>query len=275
MLNIFGVKLPDHRPVRIGLTAIYGIGFKEASKICNQLGIPSSIRIYQLKAFEISKISRVLKNNYLIEGDLRKEITLNIKRLVSINNYRGVRHRMGLPVRGQRTHTNAQTTRKYLKKKQSKIFKRNYATQEEVKEEVKDKVKDKVKYKVKNKRKPRLSKIKKPFGIAHVQCTSNNTIVTISRSNGNSVCWSSGGYRSILKGSKRSTAYAGQRAAAEAAQKAKKLGCRNLQIQFKGFGRGRNSIIKGLRTAGLPITKISEVTPLPHNGCRPKKRRRV
>ena len=240
MLNIFGINIPDNKPVRIGLTTIYGIGFKQASDICDKIGISPSIRIYQLKDFEIHEISKLLKNSFLIEGDLRKETHLNIKRLVNISSYRGVRHRLGLPVRGQRTHTNART-RKY-KKVQS--F-RNYSTGT------------------------------KKVGIAHIKSTFNNTIITITSRSGNTICWSSGGYKGVLKGAKRSTAYAGQTAGFDVGKRAKAKGLSLIEINFKGFGRGRNSAIKGLLNSGLRIVKLTDKTPLPHNGCRPKKRRRI
>jgi len=111
-------------------------------------------------------------------------------------------------------------------------------------------------------------------GIAHVQSTFNNTIVTITDTNGDTLCYASGGTVGF-KGSRKSTPFAAQRAAEEAAQKALKFGVREIEVRVKGPGAGRESAITALQTAGLTIKAIEDVTPLPHNGCRPPKKRRV
>lgn len=111
-------------------------------------------------------------------------------------------------------------------------------------------------------------------GIAHIQATFNNTIVTITDMNGDVLCWASAGTVGF-KGSRKSTPFAAQRAAEMAAEKAKKLGMRELEVRVKGAGAGRESAITALQTAGLEIKAIADVTPVPHNGCRPPKRRRV
>jgi small subunit ribosomal protein S11 len=111
-------------------------------------------------------------------------------------------------------------------------------------------------------------------GIAHVQSTFNNTIVTITDTNGDTLCYASGGTVGF-KGSRKSTPFAAQRAAEEAAQKALKFGVREIEVRVKGPGAGRESAITALQTAGLTIKSIEDVTPLPHNGCRPPKKRRV
>ncbi|APT58008.1 30S ribosomal protein S13 [Roseomonas gilardii] len=109
MARIAGVNIPDNKRVQISLRYIYGIGPKNAAEICEKLGIPEERRVNQLSDDEILKIREMLDRDYRVEGDLRREVAMNIKRLMDMACYRGLRHRRGLPVRGQRTHTNART----------------------------------------------------------------------------------------------------------------------------------------------------------------------
>ncbi|MCX7914428.1 MAG: 30S ribosomal protein S13 [Thermodesulfovibrionales bacterium] len=109
MARIAGVDLPREKRVEIGLTYIYGIGRAKSNVILSQTGINPDTRIRDLTDDEISKLRELIDKEYKVEGDLRREIALNIKRLIEIGCYRGRRHRMGLPVRGQRTKTNART----------------------------------------------------------------------------------------------------------------------------------------------------------------------
>src|SRR5436190_7908151 len=111
-------------------------------------------------------------------------------------------------------------------------------------------------------------------GIAHIQSTFNNTIVTITDVSGNVVAWSSAGVRGF-KGSRKSTPFAAQLAAEDAAKKAMEHGMRSISVFVKGPGAGRESALRALQQAGFKITLIRDVTPIPHNGCRPPKRRRV
>jgi small subunit ribosomal protein S13 len=108
MARIAGVDLPN-KHVNIALTYIFGIGRASAQKICNKTGIDTEKRINDLSADEINKLRTVIENDYKVEGRLRTEVALNIKRLIDIGCYRGLRHRKGLPARGQRTRTNART----------------------------------------------------------------------------------------------------------------------------------------------------------------------
>lgn len=119
-------------------------------------------------------------------------------------------------------------------------------------------------------------KVKKSVakGIAHVNASFNNTIITISDIYGNALVWASAG-TSGFQHSRKSTPFAAQRTAEQAAEKASKIGMREVEVQVKGPGGGRESAIRGLQAAGLTIKAIEDVTPLPHNGCRPRKRRRV
>ncbi|MDH7569205.1 MAG: 30S ribosomal protein S13 [Armatimonadota bacterium] len=115
MARIAGVDLPRDKRVEVGLTYIYGIGFSSARKILEASGIDPGTKVRDLTDEEVSKLRDQIERNYRVEGDLRRDIQLNIRRLVEIGSYRGLRHRRGLPVRGQRTSTNART-RKGVKK---------------------------------------------------------------------------------------------------------------------------------------------------------------
>ena len=110
--------------------------------------------------------------------------------------------------------------------------------------------------------------------IATVKATFNNTVISITDLNGDVLCWASAGTIGF-KGSRKSTPFAAQRTAESAAEKAQKLGVRQIEVRVKGPGSGRESAIRALQAAGLEIKAIEDVTPRPHNGCRPKKRRRV
>lgn len=109
MARIAGVNIPTQKKVRIGLRYIFGVGPKRADEICAALSIPDEKRVNQLTDSEILKIREYIDQHYKVEGDLRRDIAMNIKRLMDLACYRGLRHRKGLPVRGQRTHTNART----------------------------------------------------------------------------------------------------------------------------------------------------------------------
>lgn len=109
MARIAGVDLPRDKRVEAGLTYIYGIGWSTSRKILEQAGLNPDTRVRDLTEDEISRLREVIDKNYRVEGDLQREVQLNIKRLIEIGCYRGLRHRRGLPVRGQRTKTNART----------------------------------------------------------------------------------------------------------------------------------------------------------------------
>ena len=109
MARIAGVNIPTNKRVVIGLRYIYGIGPSKADRICHQLGIPDDRRVNQLSDDEVMRIRELIDREFQVEGDLRRELAMNVKRLMDLGCYRGLRHRRGLPVRGQRTHTNART----------------------------------------------------------------------------------------------------------------------------------------------------------------------
>jgi len=107
--RIAGVNIPTNKRVLIALTYIHGIGNAKAKEICGKVGIPAERRVNQLTDSEVIQIRETIDRDYLVEGDLRREVAMNIKRLMDLGCYRGLRHRKGLPVHGQRTHTNART----------------------------------------------------------------------------------------------------------------------------------------------------------------------
>ncbi len=109
MARIAGVNIPTAKRVEIALTYIFGIGRTSAKSICQKVDIPFERRVHELTDDEVGRIRDAIDHDYQVEGDLRREVSMNIKRLMDLGTYRGLRHRRGLPVRGQRTHTNART----------------------------------------------------------------------------------------------------------------------------------------------------------------------
>lgn len=109
MARIAGVNIPTGKRVPIALTYIHGIGSAKAREICDKVGIPESRRVHELTDDEVVRVRETIDRDYTVEGDLRREVAMNIKRLMDLGCYRGLRHRKGLPVHGQRTHTNART----------------------------------------------------------------------------------------------------------------------------------------------------------------------
>src|SRR5258705_270031 len=187
MARIAGVDLPRTKRIEVGLTYIYGIGRKRSGDVLSAAGVSPDIRVKDLSEEDVRKISRVLEEQGGVEGDLRKEISMNIKRLMEIGCYRGLRHRRNLPARGQRTRTNARTR----------------------------------------------------------------------------------------KGPRKGAPFAATQAAINAGNTAKTYGLRSVEVKVKGPGPGRESAIRALQTIGIEVKSIRDVTPIPHNGCRPTKRRRV
>ena len=230
MARIAGVDLPRDKRIVIGLTYIYGIGNTRAQKILKDAGVSEDIRVRDLTPEQEEQI-RTQVDQYQVEGDLRREVTLNIKRLQEIGSYRGMRHRRGLPVRGQHTKNNARTRKRRAKK--------NVET-----------------------------------GVAHIHSTFNNTLIMITDVQGNAVAWSSAGVLGF-KGSRKSTPFAAQMASEAAAKQAMEHGMKTVEVEVKGPGSGRESAIRALQATGLEVTAIRDVTPVPHNGSRPPKRRRV
>jgi small subunit ribosomal protein S13 len=111
MARISGVDLPREKRVEVGLTYIYGIGLKTSQSLLEQTGISPDTRVRELTDDEVNRLREIIDKDFRVEGDLRREVAMNIKRLMDIGSYRGLRHRRGMPVRGQRTRTNARTRR--------------------------------------------------------------------------------------------------------------------------------------------------------------------
>jgi small subunit ribosomal protein S13 len=107
--RIAGVNIPNQKRVPIGLTYIHGIGRTKAQEICGKVGIPPDRRVHEMTDDEVLRVRELIDREYMVEGDLRRNVAMNIKRLMDLGSYRGLRHRKSLPVRGQRTHTNART----------------------------------------------------------------------------------------------------------------------------------------------------------------------
>ena len=259
MARIAGVDLPKNKRVEIGLTYIYGIGRKSAEVILANTGVNPDTRVKDLTEDDVAKLREYIDHNIMVEGDLRRNVALNIKRLVEIGCYRGVRHRKGLPVRGQRTKTNARTRKGPVKTIANKKGGTNQMAQ----------VKGK---KTAVKRRRERKNIEN--GAVHIQSTFNNTIVTITDTQGNAISWASAGGLGF-RGSKKSTPFAAQTAAETAAKAAMEHGLKTVEVYVKGPGAGREAAIRALQTVGLEVKLIKDVTPIPHNGCRPPKRRRV
>ena len=194
---------------------------------------------------------------------------MNIKRLIEMGSYRGLRHRRGLPVRGQRTHTNARTRKGPRrgtvanKKKASALRPKGQSWQ---------------KLPQKPRKKKDLQEEGKeggvPMGLVHVQASFNNTIMTFTDPVGNVLAWSSSGSLGF-RGSRKGTPFAAQQASLTAANKAKESGLRSVEVRVSGPGAGRESAVRALATAGIEVRSIKDRTPIPHNGCRPPKARRV
>ena len=261
MARIAGVDLPRDKRVEIGLTYIYGIGRKTAGDIIAATGVNPDTRVRDLTEEDVSKLREYIEHHCRVEGDLRRDIAYDIKRLIDIGCYRGVRHRKGLPVRGQRSKTNARTRkgpRKTMANKKKQGGQWIMAAPKGGKKVIR--------------RRRERKNIEK--GAAHIQSTFNNTIVTISDTQGNAVSWASAGELGF-RGSKKSTPFAAQSAAETAAKAAMEHGMKSVEVYVKGPGQGREAAIRALQSAGLEVTMIKDVTPIPHNGCRPPKRRRV
>jgi len=250
--RIAGVDIPPAKRVVIAMTYIHGIGNTTAEKIVKNANVEPSKRTKDLSEEEVARLRQVVDRlasakDILIEGDLRREVAMNIKRLTEIGSYRGQRHRRGLPVRGQRTRTNARSRRGP---------KRAVAGKKKV---------------VRTRRRERKNVLN---GQAHVQSTCNNTIISISDVDGNVIAWGSAGAQGF-KGSRKSTPFAAQTTAEATAKKALEHGMRSIEVFVRGPGAGREAAIRSLQATGLEVSAITDVTPIPHNGCRPPKRRRV
>ena len=210
MARIAGVNIPQNKIVQVGLTYIHGIGDKFSKRICKDLEIPKAKRVNELSDDQILKIREYIDKNFTVEGDLRRETSLSIKRLIDLACYRGSRHKKKLPVRGQRTRCNARTR----KGKAIAIAGKNLHPWRNKLWAQKKRSKGKEVKSIKKSTYSKKKKVKKNIvnGKAFVLSTFNNTIISISDTSGNIVSWSSAGQKGF-KGSRKSTPYAAQVAA--------------------------------------------------------------
>ena len=248
MARIAGVDIPREKRVEIALTYIFGVGPHTARRVLTIANIDPNLRVKNLNDEQVGRLRDVIDKEAKVEGELRREIALNIKRLMEIGTYRGLRHRRGLPVRGQRTRTNARTRRgprKTVGVRKKKVVRTRRREKKHV-----------------------------TVGQAHIQSTFNNTVVSLTDAQGNVLAWGSAGSQGF-KGSRKSTPFAAQVTAEATARRAMEHGLKQIEIFVKGPGAGREAAIRSLQAAGLEVTAITDVTPIPHNGCRPPKRRRV
>src|SRR3989337_1878150 len=274
MARIAGINIPNHQHAEIALTAIFGVGRARAQALCAAAGVERTRKIKALSDAEMERL-REQVTRLTLEGDLRREVSMSIKRLMDLGCYRGMRHRKGLPLRGQRTRTNARTRkgpRKAAIKLNVPVGKAAYPgnsimatrttpTQQQLQQTASARTRKKVKKNVAE-------------GIAHVHASFNNTIVTITDRQGNVLSWATSG-NAGFKGSRKSTPFAAQVAAERAGRAAQECGVKNIEVRIKGPGPGRESAVRALNAIGLKIASIADVTPVPHNGCRAPKRRRV
>ena len=278
MARIAGVDLPRNKRVEIGLTYIYGIGRKRSNDILTAAGVSRDIRVKDLTEEDVRKISRVIEEQGGVEGDLRKEISMNIKRLMEIGCYRGLRHRRNLPVRGQRTHTNARTRkgprkgadrarRRRAKKWQRRNAWRPTAASASAGRRARARQEEDVQEARREARRP-------PRAGAHPGVVQQHDRHD-HRPEGNVIAWSSAGGIGF-KGSRKGTPFAATQAAHRRRQR--RQGVRHALGRRPRQGPGRRPRVGDPRAAdrsGIDVKSIKDVTPIPHNGCRPPKRRRV
>jgi small subunit ribosomal protein S11 len=244
MARISGVDIPREKRLEIALTYIYGIGRATSAKMCKELELSPDTRVRNLTDSEVNKIRMYIENGLTVEGDLRRNVQTDIKRKIEIGSYQGTRHRKGLPVRGQRTHTNART------RKGPKIM---------------------AKAPVRRTRKRDRKNV--TTGVVHIKSSFNNTIVSITDTEGNVIAWASSGGVGF-SGSRKSTPFAAQMAAEKAGRAAMEQGLRRAEVHVKGPGSGRDTALRSIQQLGIEVSGIKDVSPIPHNGCLQPKRKR-
>ena len=269
MARIAGVDLPRNKQARIALTYIFGIGQPRALKILEKANVDAFKKIQDLGEDEVNRIRQVIEDEGDVEGDLRKDVSMHIKRLIDIQSYRGTAPpavaagaRPAHP--HQRPHSQGPA--------QGHDCRQEESDGEDLMAKPEQKAEAGKKGKTKKFKKRERKNV--PFGIAHIQASFNNTIVTITDQMGNTLSWKSSGSLGF-RGSRKGTPFAAQQAASNAASMARDHGVRAVDVRVAGPGSGRESAIRALAAAGIEVRSIRDVTPVPHNGCRPPKRRRV
>jgi ribosomal protein uS11/ribosomal protein uS13 len=258
MARIAGVDLPRTKRIEVGLTYIYGIGRKRSNDVLGAAGVSPDIRVKDLSEDDVRKISRVLEEQGGVEGDLRKEISMNIKRLMEIGCYRGLRHRRNLRSadsgRGPtRAHARVRARVRSPRRRRCNRWPRQKQPEQ--------------------KRKPKAprSRARRSRSVArsawsitaslHIHASFNNTHITITDTEGNVIAWSSAGGIGF-KGSRKGTPFAATQAAISAGNGAKTYGLRSVEVRVKGPGSGRESAIRALQTIGIEVKSIRDVTPI-------------
>ena len=221
MARIAGVDIPREKRLGISLTYIFGIGDTAASPGVRGDRDRSGTRVRDLTDEEVTRLRNWIDANLKVEGDLRRDVSQDIKRKMEIGSYQGIRHRRGLPVHGQRTHTNARTRKG--PRRPSPARRRSEVTMAKPKP---------------GGRRPRRRERKNvTYGVAHIKSSFNNTIVSISDPEGNVLAWASAGNVGF-KGSRKSTPFAAQLAAEACARRAMEHGVRKVEVLVKGPGLG-------------------------------------
>ena len=277
MARLVGVDLPRDKRIEIALTYIYGIGRTRAQQLSPPPGSARDLRVHQLGDEELVKLRDEIEANYKIEGDLRREVQADIRRKIEIGSYQGRRHRQGLPSavsapRPTRAPARARSAPSPARRRPSDArpdcrLARSSRRRSGVR--MPPKSRSAGAKKVRRKEKKNVAQ-----GEAHIKSTFNNTIVTITDPTGAVISWASAGTVGF-KGSRKSTPFAAQMAAEAAGRRAMDHGMKKIDVFVKGPGSGRETAIRSLGAIGLEVGTIQDVTPTPHNGCRPPKRRRV
>ena len=261
MARIAGIDLPKDKRVEIGLTYIYGIGRTSANKILAEAGINPDTRVKDLTEADEAKLREIIGHSYTVEGDLRRDwrwTSSASPRLVVTAVSGTARACLSAASAARPTPVPARARSVRSQTRRSKGGRYTMATAAKGK-------------KVVRKRRERKN-IEK--GQVHIRSSFNNTMVTVTDMGGNALSWASSGGLGF-RGSRKSTPFAAQTAAETAARAAMEHGLKTVEVYVKGPGAGREAAIRALQAVGLEVTLIKDVTPIPHNGCRPPKRRRV
>ncbi len=215
---------PREKRMEIALTYIYGVGRTRSKEILAATGVNPDLRSKDLSDEDLAKLREYIEESYKVEGDLRREVQADIRRKIEIGCYQGLRHRRGLPVRGQRTKTNARTRKSeaHRRRKEEVMPPKSRSTGPK-----------------KTQKARRRDKKNVPHGAAHIKSTFNNTIVSITDPNGNVISWASSGHVGF-KGSRKSTPFAAQLAAENAARKAQEHGVKKVDVFVKARARSRD-----------------------------------
>ena len=260
MARIAGINIPVQKRIEIGLTYIYGIGQSTAQKMLAETKIDPNTLVKDLTEDEVVRLREAVEQRE-VEGDLRRERSQDVKRLMEI----GCLPRPAPSARpsgpgpadqDQRPRPQGPAPDERRRQAQG-----SRSEMPQPKKPAKGRSRKRVKKNI-------------TYGQAHIKTSFNNTIVTLTDTDGNVIAWESAGSAGF-KGSRKSTPFAAQVTADAAAKKGMEHGLQKVEVFAKGAGSGRETAIRSLQAAGLDVTTVKDVSPQAHNGCRPKKRRRV